>query len=185
MEGLRWSGGLAAALALSGCTLARPLIDREMAKAPHTACAAVNGEHPLLMRARAGVPADQVEAGAPTQCFALYEENEGRRRAWSGGALQPGRTLVAIHQAGETDCKGRFTHFTITGGSAGAGQLDLATWDVAARPGHLRQHRWERGFAQRTLGLASIDHPTMAPAGVRIRVLDGSFEPANLCFKRY
>lgn len=175
-----------AALALSGCTIVRPLIDREMADAPHAACAAVNGEHPLLMRARAGVPAEQVEAGAPSQCFALHEEGEdGRRRAWTGGALTPGRTLIAIHDAGDQDCKGRFTHLTVTGGSAGAGQLELATWDLAARPGHMRRHSWERGFTQRTLGLASLDHPTMAPVGARIRVLAGSFDPAHLCFKSY
>ena len=174
-----------AALALSGCAVVRPLIDREMAKAPHAACAAVNGAHPLLMRARAGVPADQVEAGAPTQCFALLEEQDGGRRAWSGGALQPGRTLVAVHQEAEADCKGRFTHFTVAGGSPGAGQLELTTWDPVGRPGHTRQHRWERGFAQRTLGIASIDTPTMAAAGVRVRVLAGSFDPANICLKSY
>jgi hypothetical protein len=174
-----------AAVALSGCTIVRPLIDREMAKAPHAACAAVNGEHPLLMRARPGVPADQVETGAPAQCFALFEEQDGRRRAWSGGALQPGRTLIAVHEGADADCKGRFSHFTVTGGSAGAGQLELATWDPAARPGHMRQHRWERGFAQRSLGIASIDTPTMAPAGVRVRVLAGSFDPASICLKSY
>jgi hypothetical protein len=185
MNKLRQSSALVAALALSGCTLARPLIDREMAKAPNAACAAVNGEHPLLMRARAGVPAEQVEAGAPSQCFALFEEQDGRRQAWSGGALQPGRTLIAVHDAADADCKGRFTHFNVAGGSAGAGELELETWDVAARPGHMRRHRWERGFGQRNFGLASIDHPTMAPAGVRIRVLTGSFDPANICFKSY
>ncbi len=134
---------------------------------------------------RGSTPSETVEAGAPSQCFALFEESDGRRQGWSGGALRPGRTLIAVHQAGDTDCKGRFSHFTVAGGSAGAGHLELATWDPVGRPGHSRQHRWERGFAQRTLGVASIDHPTMAPAGVRIRVLDGSFDPANICFKSY
>lgn len=185
MSLLKRGSALVAALALSGCTIVRPLIDRDMAKAPNAACAAVNGEHPLLMRARAGVPAEQVEAGAPTQCFSLHEESEGTSRAWSGGALQPGRTLIAIHQAGDVDCKGRFTHVTFTGASPGAGELEVATWDVAARPGHMRKHRWDGGFPRRNLGLASIDHPTMAPAGIRIRMLSGSFDPADICFKSY
>jgi hypothetical protein len=45
--------------------------------------------------------------------------------------------------------------------------------------------RWERGFRAAHLRLASIDNATMTPAGVRIRVLAGSFDPANLCFKSY
>jgi hypothetical protein len=81
------------ALALSGCTIARPLIDRDMTKAPRAACAAVNGDHPLLMRPHAGAAADTVEAGAPPQCFVLAEElDNGRRQKWSGGPLRPGRT---------------------------------------------------------------------------------------------
>jgi hypothetical protein len=174
------------ALALSGCTIARPLIDRDMTKAPRAACAAVNGAHPLLMRPQAGAAAETVEAGAPTQCFMLAEELEGgRRQAWSGGPLRPGRTLIAIHQPGDTDCKGRFTHLTVSGASAGAGQIELATWDAAARPGHKRPVRWDRPFGDRTFALASIDNAVMGPAGARIRVLEGSFDPANLCFKSY
>ena len=176
----RGGGALVAALALSGCTIAKPLIDRQMAEAPNAACAAINGHHPLPARTDASA-----SQAAPAQCFALHEEVDGRRQKWSGGPLQPGRTLIAIHQAAAEGCKGRLTHLTVTGGSRGAGQLELATWDSIARPGHSRQHRWERGFAQRTLGMASIDSATMAPAGVRIRALAGSFDPANLCFKSY
>jgi hypothetical protein len=170
----RGGSALVAALALSGCTIAKPLIDRRMAEAPNAACVAVNGRQPVVEGAAAG-----------GRCFALHEEVDGRRQPWSGGALQPGRTLLAIHQPGTSGCAGRFTHLTVTGASPGPGQLELATWDMLARAGHNRQHRWERGFAQRTLGMASIDSATMTPAGVRIRALAGSFDPANLCFKSY
>jgi hypothetical protein len=169
-------GGIAvvAALALSGCTIAKPLIDRQMANAPNAACVAINGQRLVAADAAAGA-----------QCFALHEEVDGRRQPWSGGALEPGRTLLAIHQPATSGCAGRFTHLTVTGASPGPGQLELATWDILARAGHNRQHRWERGFAQRTLGIASIDSATMTPTGVRIRALAGSFDPANLCFKSY
>lgn len=172
----RGGSALVAALALSGCTIAKPLIDRQMADAPDAACAVANGQQ---------APQIVAPSGPTAQCFALHEEVDGRRQPWSGGALQPGRTLLAIHQAGVEGCKGRFTHLTVTGGSPGAGQIELATWDMIARPGHSREHRWDRGFARRTLGMASIDSVTMAPAGVRIRALAGSFEPASLCFKSY
>jgi hypothetical protein len=186
MKQVRRGGALALVLVLSGCTIARPLIDRDMSKAPRAACAAVNGDHPLLMRPRPGAPADTVEAGAPSQCFVLAEELEnGRRQAWSGGPLRPGRTLIAVHQPADPDCKGRFTHLTVTGASSGAGQAELATWDLAARPGHSRPVRWEGAFAERTFALASIDNTIMGPAGARLRVLEGSFDPANLCFKSY
>lgn len=166
-------------LALGGCTIARPLLDRQMADAPVAACASVNGAHPLAA-AGGGTP------DGPPQCFLLFEEGEDWKRAkWSGGALRPGRTLIAIHKGGEKKCQGRFTHLIVTGGSAEAGQLELATWDVAARPGHMRGHRSERPFAQRTFGLASIDSATMYPVGARIRVTKGSFDPAGLCFKSY
>jgi len=177
MERMKRDSAIVALLALGGCTIARPLVDREMADAPRAACASVNGGHQLPMPAG---------AAAPPQCFVLAEQlDDGRRQAWSGGALRPGRTLIAIHQPGAKDCGGRFTHLTVTGGSAGRGEIELATWDPAARPGHMRRHRWQSAFARRTLGLASIDHPTMAAAGARIRVLDGSFDPANICFKSY
>jgi hypothetical protein len=186
MNQVRRGSALVLALALSGCTIARPLIDRDMSNAPIAACAAVNGDHPLLMRPRPGAAADTVEAGAPPQCFVLAEELEdGRRHKWSGGPLRPGRTLIAIHQPGELDCKGRFTHLTLTGASAGAGQVELSTWDVAARPAHKRAMGWNRPFGARTFTLGSIDNPTMAPAGARIRVLEGSLDPASLCFKSY
>ena len=186
MNQVRRGSAFLLALALSGCTIARPLIDRDMSKAPHAACAAVNGDHPLLMRPHAGAAADTVEAGAPPQCFVLAEElDNGRRQKWSGGPLRPGRTLIAIHQPADPDCKGRFTHLTLTGASAGAGQVELSTWDLLARAGHVRPMRWDRPFGARIFTLGSIDSATMNPAGARIRVLEGSLDPANLCFKSY
>jgi hypothetical protein len=177
MKQVRRGSAVLLALVLGGCTIARPLVDRDMSKAPRAACAAVNGAHPLTVRP---------DASAPPQCFVLAEELEnGRRQAWSGGPLRPGRTLIAIHQPGGAGCKGRFTHLTVGGASAGAGQLELATWDGAARAEHRRVERWERAFGERTIGLASIDSAIMTPAGARIRVLEGSFEPAHLCFKSY
>lgn len=157
-------------LAAGGCSLVAPLYDRQMADAPHAACAAVN------------VPAAQ---GA-RQCFTLFEEDAGgARRAWSGGALEPGRTLIAVHRPGEEGCAARHTHLTVTGSSPGAGRIELAAWDGMGRPGHARTPRWRAPFARRTYALASIDSATMMPAGARIRVLEGSFDPAALCFKGY
>ena len=157
------------ALAATGCSLAAPLYDRQMADAEHQACAAVNAAPP---------------AGA-TQCFALYEEDAQGRRAWSGGALTPGRTLIAVHNVAAPGCAARHTHLTVTGAAPAAGQLELAVWDGMARPGHSRIATWGSGFSQRTIALAGIDHVTLMPAGARVRVLEGSFDPANLCFKGY
>ena len=93
--------------------------------------------------------------------------------------------MVAIHQGGAPGCGGRFTHLTVTGASDAAGQAELATWDPAGRPGHQRRVRWDRPFAQRSFALASIDSATMLPGGARIRMLEGGFTPATLCFKSY
>ena len=41
MNQVRRGSAFVVALALSGCTIARPLIDRDMSKAPRAACAAV------------------------------------------------------------------------------------------------------------------------------------------------
>jgi len=161
-----------------GCSIVSPLHDADMIDAVHQACVGVNGPNPRAAAAGA--------AAAP-HCFMLLEEDAaGNRRDWSGGPLTPGRTLVAWHQpARDKSCAARFTHLTLTGRSDGAGRAELATWDPAGRPGHQRTVRWERPFAERTFGLASIDSVIMAPAGARIRVLEGQFDPANLCFKAY
>lgn len=157
------------AIATSGCSIAAPLFDRQMANADDQACAAVNA------------PAT---AGA-AQCFTLLEEDAGGRRAWSGGALTPGRTLVAVYNSAVPGCAARHTHLTVTGSAAGAGRMELAVWDGMARPGHSRVATWGTGFSRRTLALAGIDHVTLLPAGARVRVLEGSFDPADLCFKGY
>jgi hypothetical protein len=178
-------GAFLLGLMLSACAIVSPLVDRSMGDAPNAACAAVNGDHPLVMRPRPGASPAAVEAGAPEQCFALAEElADGTRRAWSGGALQPGRTLIAVHRPGG-DCGGTFSHLSVTGASAGAGSAELATWDQHGRTGHQRVVRWNRGFESRSFALASVGSAIMSPAGARIRVIDGSFDPASLCFKSY
>lgn len=159
-------GAAVLALAAGGCAIVGPLYDRQMRDAPRAACAAANG--------------------SGDQCFVLLEEGPGGvRRAWSGGALGPGRALVAIHQPGREGCGGRFTHLTVSGASDGAGRAELSIWDPLGRPGHQRAVRWDRGFASRDFALASIDNVTMLPAGARLRMLEGGFTPANLCFKSY
>ncbi len=164
----RAGGATLVAMLASGCAIVGPLYDRQMHDAPRSACIALD------------------EAPAPTQCFALIEEwANGTRREWSGGTLQPGRTLLAIHQAGRAGCGGRFSHLTVTGSSDRVGQAELATWDGIGRPGHSRRVRWNAPFVGRTYALASIDSVMMAPGGARIRVLDGSFDPASLCLKSY
>jgi hypothetical protein len=175
---MRVGGAVLLALLAGGCGIVSPLYDRQMADAPLAACAAVNGAHPLA-----------APAGASTapQCFTLFEETgDGSRRPWSGGALTPGRTLVAWHQPGAgPGCAARFTHLTVTGASPGAGRAELATWDPVGLPGHQREVRWGRAYQARTFALASIDHATMIPGGARIRVLEGSLDPASICFKGY
>lgn len=167
---MKRAGAFAFALWLGGCSLAAPLHDRQMADAEHQACMTVNA------------PA----AAGAAQCFTLFEEDGGGRRAWSGGALTPGRILVAVHApAAAPSCAARHTHLTVTGSTSGAGRLELATWDGMGRPGHARIATWGAPFAQRTLALASIDNVVMMPAGARVRVLDGNFDPAGLCFKGY
>lgn len=157
------------AVATAGCSLAAPLYDRRMADADHQACAPVNAP-PV--------------AGAAI-CFTLFEEDARGRRSWSGGALTPGRTLIAVHNPAAPGCAARHTHLTVTGAAADAGRMELAVWDGIARPGHSRVATWGAGFAQRTLALASIDHVTLMPAGARVRMLEGRFDPAELCFKGY
>jgi hypothetical protein len=166
-------GRAAAALALfglAGCAVVSPLLDRDMSKAPNMACVAVNGRSP---------------AATAAQCFVLAEENvDGRRQRWSGGALAPGRTLVAVLQPGPA-CGGTLSHLTVTGSSPGAGRAELSTWDAVGRPGHRREVQWRQGFAERTLTMASIESATMNPAGARVRITEGSFDPASLCFRSY
>ncbi len=185
-------GGLfVTGLMLSGCAvvgpIVGPLLDSGMNDAPHAACAAINGEHPRIMRPRPGAAPESVEAGAPAQCFVLAEElADGSRRAWSGGALRPGRTLLAIHQPdADSECAGTFTHLTVSGAAQGAGRAELSAWDMHARPGHSRAISWSRSFARRDFALASIGSTLMNPAGTRIRVIEGNFDPANLCFKSH
>lgn len=159
-----------ALLSLCGCSLAAPLYDRQMADAEHQAC----------------VPVNESPAEGAARCFTLFEEDEAGRRVWSGGTLTPGRTLIAVHApTAAPACAARHTHLTVTGSTSGAGRLELATWDGMGRPGHARVATWGASFAQRTLALAGIDGVTMMPAGARVRVLDGSFDPASLCFKGY
>ena len=158
-------------LILSGCAVVSPVLDRDMSHAPNAACATVNRDAALVQ--------------APANCFALAEEDgSGRRQAWSGGALTPGRTLIAILQPG-SGCAGTFSHLTLTGSSPGPGSLHLAAWDLHGRIGHARTATWSSGFASRTLALAGIESATMNPAGARIRVTEGSFDPAQICFKSY
>lgn len=172
----RGAGAAMLALAVAGCGIVAPLYDRTMADAPHQSCAAVNGPHPLAGRS----------AAAPPQCFALFEENEaGARAAWSGGALTAGRTLVAVHQPAVAGCGGRFTHLTVSGASDGPGRAMLSAWDGIGRIGHGREATWGQGFASRTLALASVDSAILMPAGARVRVTAGRFDPASLCFKSY
>ncbi len=157
------------ALAATGCSLAAPLYDRQMADAHHQACTAVNA------------PA----ADGTVPCFTLFEEDAQGRRVWSGGALTPGRTLIAVHNPAAPGCAARHTHLTIAGSAPAAGRMELAVWDGMARPGHSRVATWSAGFGNRTLALASIDHVNLMPAGARVRMLEGGFDPASLCFKGY
>ncbi len=157
------------AVATAGCSIAAPLYDRQMADADHQACAPVNAP----------------PVAGETSCFTLLEEDGQGRRGWSGGALTPGRTLIAVHNPAAPGCAARHTHLTVTGAASGAGRMELAVWDGMARPGHSRVATWGTGFSRRTLGLAGIDHVTLMPAGARIQVLEGSFDPASLCFKGY
>jgi hypothetical protein len=163
------AGAAAAILATSGCAVVSPVIDRDMSGAPNLACISVNA---------------QAIEGAP-RCFVLAEElPDGSRRAWSGGSLEPGRVLIAIHQPGG-QCAGTFSHLTVTGASPGAAQAEIATWDGLGRMGHARTLHWDRAFTARTFAMSSIESTTMNPAGARVRVTQGSFDPASLCFKSY
>ena len=162
---------LAVCMTLSGCAVVSPVIDRDMSHAPNAACATLDRDAALVQ--------------APANCFALAEEDEsGRRQAWSGGALAPGRTLIAVLQPG-TGCAGTFSHLTLTGASPGPGRAELSVWDLHGRIGHARTATWGSGFARRTLALAGIETTILSPAGARIRVTEGRFDPAQLCFKSY
>jgi len=161
-------GAFVVGLMVSACAVVSPLTNPRMTDAPNAACAAV-----------------AAPASAESQCFALAEQlPDGSRRAWTGGALGPGRVLLAIHRGGE-GCTGTFTHLTVRGNASGAGRAELATWDVHARPGHAREVRWDRAFEGRTFALADIGSTLMNPAGARITVREGSFEPTQVCFKSY
>jgi hypothetical protein len=157
------------AIATAGCSIAAPLYDRQMADADHQACAPINAP----------------PAAGETSCFNLFEEDSSGRRAWSGGALTPGRTLIAVHNPAAPGCAARHSHLTVTGAAPGGGRMELAVWDGMARAGHSRVATWGTGFPRRTLALAGIDHVTLMPAGARVRMLEGSFDPASLCFKGY
>jgi hypothetical protein len=161
-------GAFVVGLMLSACAVVGPLANPRMTDAPTAACIAI---------------ADP--AAAANQCFTLAEQRpDGSRRAWTGGTLGPGQVLLAIHGGGAA-CAGTFTHLTVTGDSPGAGRAELATWDLPARPGHAREDRWDRPFAGRTFALADIGSTLMNPAGARITVREGAFEPRQVCFKSY
>lgn len=161
-------GAFVAGLMLSACAVVGPLADPRMTDSPAAACVAIPGP-----------------AAAANQCFTLAEQlPDGTRRAWAGGTLGPGQVLLAVHRGGGA-CAGTFTHLTVTASSTGAGRAELAAWDLHARPGHAREVRWDRPFADRTFALADIGSALMNPAGARITVRDGSLEPKQICFKSY
>lgn len=165
----RTGAGFFLGLGLSGCAATGPLFDQDMSDAPHQACIDL-----------AGAPAPDAPA-----CFLLVSQgSDGARTAWAGGAVAPGRTLVAVHRGGP-GCDGTFTHLTVAGAAPGPGRMELATWDVHARPGHSRTVRWEQGFASREYSLADIGSTLMNPAGARITVQEGAFDPRRICFKSY
>lgn len=158
-----------ALLGTGGCAVVSPLIDRDMSKAPNSACADL------------AVPAPAGER----PCFVLVEEDAaGARSEWRGGRLTPERTLVAVYRPGE-GCDGRFSHLTVTGTATESGRAALSVWDTLGRVGHMRAVRWRTPFPLRTLVLAGIDSATLNPAGARVRVTEGSFDPATLCFRSY
>jgi hypothetical protein len=161
-------GAATASMALASCAVVSPLIDRDMSKAPNSAC---------------GRPAEA--APSNEQCFIFAEEDSsGARQRWQGGRLTPGRTLVAVYRAGP-HCAGTFTHLTVTGASDGPGRATLSVWDALGRAGHSHEVRWHEAFAERRLTLASIASATMNPGGARVRVTEGSFDPGSLCFQSY
>jgi hypothetical protein len=161
-------GAFVVGLMVSACAVVGPLANPRMTDAPTAACVAIAQPAP-----------------ATGQCFTLAEQlPDGTRRPWQGGALAAGQVLLAVHGGGEA-CAGTFTHLTVTGNAPGAGRAELATWEVHARPGHAREVRWREGFADRTFALADIGSTLMNPAGARITVREGSFEPRQICFKSY
>ena len=171
-----------------GCAVVGPLYDRSMADAPHAACAAVNGP---IMAEPGTEPGNSMDAGSgaaagprfPAQCFDLsVTEADGVTSSWGGELLTPVRTLIAIHRA-VPGCTGKFTHLTVDGAARGPGRMELATWDLHGRPGHQRTIRWSDGFAHRSLVLADIGSALMNPAGARISVQEGAFDPRSVCFK--
>ena len=160
-------GAFIVGLMVSACAVVGPLSNPRMTDAPNAACASV------------AAPA------ADRQCFVLAEQlPDGSRRAWSGGALQAGQVLLAVHRGGE-GCTGTFTHLTVVANSPAAGRAELASWDLHGRPGHSRVVRWDQGFANRTFALADIGSTLMNPAGARITVQQGTFDPRQICFKSY
>lgn len=163
----RQAAAAASSFCLAGCAVVSPLIDRNMSKAPNSACAAL------------------APHAADGQCFVLAEEGAaGVRRNWQGGRLTPGRTLVAIYRTGP-NCTGTFTHLTVIGGAEGPGRAILSVWDALGRAGHSRELRWHEGFAERRLTLASISSATLNPGGARVQVLEGSLDPTSVCFQSY
>ncbi len=181
-------GAFVVGLMLSACAVVGPLADRRMSDAPHAACAAISGVA-LPPAGTAITDMNMAQAVAVEEseqsCFTLAEQlPDGSRRPWQGGALGPGQVLLAVHRGGEA-CSGTFTHLTVTANSPGAGRAELAAWDLHARPGHSREIRWDRPFADRTFALADIGSTLMNPAGARITVREGSLEPSRLCFKSY
>lgn len=162
-------------LGLSGCAVVGPLADRDMSGATAQACVdvAAPGE--------GGAPA----AGAAPQCFVLAQQDaDGRRAGWTGGPLQPGRALLAVHRAA-AGCQGTFTHLTVEGSSPAPGRAELATWDLHGRAGNQREVRWDAPFQHRSYGLADIGSTLMNPAGARITVHAGSLHIQRLCFRSY
>lgn len=191
-------GAFLLALTVGACGVVAPLVgplyDRRMDDAPVAACAAINGPAPL------GEPSAEQRAqtgsgpAAMKQCFTLVEElADGGRRAWQGGPLREGQSMVAIYKR-EPGCFGRpddtagprmFTHATLTGSSPGAGEAELSSWDLHGRAGQARKLRWSGPFQNRTFALAGVGSANMNPDGLRIRVSQGSLDPAHLCFKSY
>lgn len=187
-------GAFLLGLLVSACAVVAPLYDRHMGDAPVAACGAINGPAPLGEPDAGQREQTGARLAAMKQCFTIMEEAPGARpKAWQGGPLRQGQTLIAIYRR-EPGCFGRpgdrtgpriFSHATLTGSSDGAGEAELSTWDSLGRPGHARTLRWNRPFAGRTFALAGIGSTVMNPDGVRIRVTRGSLDPAHLCFKSY
>lgn len=160
-------------LALGSCAIFGPLTDPKLQRAPFSAC----------FRFPDGASPGAATTAPDRNCLTVHYKRSGSEDERLG-PLDAGAELI-LKPITSPGCLGDYTHLVVTGSSPGAGAMLLEANDTFARGPVSRTFKWNQPKSDNSWVLPSIGSALRHPGSIRLKVLEGTLFPKQICLKSY